>query len=207
MLKNFLDLLNFILELVISKPGTPTPPPKPPVVPPVTPPPSPPPVTPPPPLSPLDQIRNDLIDIINKYRASRSLPQVHSDNLLTIAAQKHTDWMASAGKLSHTGNNAGPADRVSNAGYSWSAVGENIAMGYQTVEGVFNGWKNSPGHNAIMLGNYIEVGIGYNSSKGPYWTAVFAIPRTRSEALVALSSALYADPEEILIRAENETKS
>lgn len=41
-------------------------------------------------------------------------------------------------------------------------VGENGAWNYRTALGYFNGWRNSPGHNANMLGDYTHLGIATN---------------------------------------------
>lgn len=100
--------------------------------------------------------------------------------LLNQAAQAHAETMASTGQFSHTINNLGPSDRVTAAGYSWRAVGENIAYGYSTPAAVMTGWMNSSGHRANILGaNYTELGVGMvKDSKGrAYWVQVFARPR------------------------------
>ena len=70
--------------------------------------------------------------------------------------------------------------RIRDCGYGYNAwLGENIAAGYQTAQAVFDGWKNSPGHNANMLGeNYVAIGIGRavvpGSPYGIYWSTEFA---------------------------------
>jgi hypothetical protein len=64
-------------------------------------------------------------------------------------------------------------------GYCYNTYkGENIAAGYSSAQAVFDGWKNSPGHNSNMLGaNYRVMGIGYvfvaGSPYGHYWTNDF----------------------------------
>ena len=40
------------------------------------------------------------------------------------------------------------------------AVGENLAQGYQSAEGVFNGWINSPGHRDTLMTPYLRF-VGY----------------------------------------------
>jgi uncharacterized protein YkwD len=90
--------------------------------------------------------------------------------------------MARNDTMSHTGeNNSRPADRIADEGYRWSAAGENIAMGYRDAESAVNGWKNSPGHNRIMLSNYEHIGVGVTESARTgkrHWCAVFANPRS-----------------------------
>ena len=63
------------------------------------------------------------------------------------------------------------------AGYSYRTAGENIAMGQKTAESVMNGWMNSSGHRANILGNgYKKIGVGYavNAKGTPYWVQIFA---------------------------------
>jgi uncharacterized protein YkwD len=85
--------------------------------------------------------------------------------------------------FSHTGSDGlTVGDRVRNAGYDWSAVGENIAAGQQTINTVMMVWLESPGHCAnIMRPIYTEFGAAsysvYGSDYSIYWTQVFARPR------------------------------
>jgi uncharacterized protein YkwD len=102
------------------------------------------------------------------------------ESRLTVAAQKHADWMAQNRKMSHTGIGGSSAgDRIYSEGYSWTAAGENVAMGYRSPDAVFQGWMNSPGHRRnILSSKYTEVGFGIASGGGKtYWCAVFASPR------------------------------
>lgn len=71
-----------------------------------------------------------------------------------------------------------PFDRMSDAGYKFSAAAENIAMGQQTPAAVMDAWMNSPGHKANILNcDYTEMGLGYAVGNGsPYWTQDFGKP-------------------------------
>ena len=53
---------------------------------------------------------------------------------------------------------------------SYRASGENIAAGQRTPSEVMNGWMNSPGHRANILGNQFgKVGIGvHKGNDGKY---------------------------------------
>lgn len=51
----------------------------------------------------------------------------------------------------------------------WSRAGENIAAGYGYTS-VVQGWIDSPGHRANMLGDYTHIGIGYYSGSNCYRT-------------------------------------
>ena len=92
------------------------------------------------------------------------------------AAAAHASDMASNNYFSHNsldGRTAG--QRISAAGYAWTAYGENIAAGQDSVAQVMSSWLNSPGHCAnIMNGSYTEIGVSCVSSGSAsypsYWT-------------------------------------
>jgi uncharacterized protein YkwD len=65
--------------------------------------------------------------------------------------------------------------RLTDAGYNYSAAGENIAAGDSTVEQVVKHWLNSPGHCVNMMNpTYREIGVACasnsSSTYGNYWT-------------------------------------
>ena len=69
-------------------------------------------------------------------------------------------------------------DRIEDAGYLWSAAGENIAAGYSTPQAVVTGWMNSAGHRQNILSSaYCDLGVGYaynrSSTYDHYWTQDF----------------------------------
>lgn len=102
---------------------------------------------------------------------------------LAEAALRHSREMAEEEFFGHAGmDEQGVASRVSDAGYAWMAVGENIAAGQQDVDSVMDGWLESPGHCAnIMNEDFTEMGsAAYEAPESPYspfWTQVFAQPR------------------------------
>ena len=51
-------------------------------------------------------------------------------------------------------------------GITYTAAGENIAMGQPTAASVMNAWMNSPGHKANILSkNFTEIGVGIAKDK------------------------------------------
>lgn len=82
-----------------------------------------------------------------------------------------------AGELVSTFSHTRPDGRscftaMEEAGYSYSAAGENIAWGYSTAKEVVEGWMNSPGHRAnILSSDFNSIGIG---KSGTYWVQMFA---------------------------------
>ena len=98
------------------------------------------------------------------------------ESRLITAAQAHADDMNAKGYFSHTGQDGSTVGtRVSRSGYTWSWVGENIAMGYPDAGAVMAGWLESDGHCAnVMNPNFTHLGVGKG---GSYWVQVFARSR------------------------------
>jgi len=129
-----------------------------------------------------------IVSLINQYRLQNGLGALVEDQNLTNAAC----WMANdlaghnVSTLSHIdslGRNIDTRFPTFGIGNEW--IGENISGQWNSLaQSVFDLWKNSPGHNAIMLGsNFTRIGIGraYNSDGNLpnagylwYWVADFA---------------------------------
>ncbi|MFE0626001.1 CAP domain-containing protein [Streptomyces sp. NPDC058864] len=127
-----------------------------------------------------DSVVEEIVRLVNEERASAGCRPVTLEDRLTEAAQDYTDVMARSGELSHTGPDGSTmAGRVEAAGYQWSALGENIAVGQRTAAAVMDAWMHSEGHRANILNcNFEQIGVGVNtSSNGPWWTQDFGTPR------------------------------
>ena len=102
---------------------------------------------------------------------------------LEAVADAHNRDMGDHNFFDHTGSDGlSVGDRVANAGYNWTAVGENIAAGQPTIDAVMAAWLSSPGHcTNIMSTLYTEVGAASYAVSGSdypiYWTQDFARPR------------------------------
>lgn len=114
---------------------------------------------------------------INDYRVSKGLGKLKVSIALTRAANFHSKDMATTGKFAHNSSDGTSfVDRVKRYYPCNCYLGENIAVGYDTGSAVFTGWKNSPGHDANMLGQYYKViGISRvpNADGRYYWTTDF----------------------------------
>jgi uncharacterized protein YkwD len=128
----------------------------------------------------LDSEEQAFMTLINDYRAQNGKGPLIIDWDIQEAAEWMSNDMGVYGYFSHTDHlGQSPWTRMCNFGYCYStSKGENIAAGYQTAATVFNGWKNSSGHNANMLnGNFKVMGIGRvyvaGSPYGVYWTNDF----------------------------------
>lgn len=104
-----------------------------------------------------------------------------ANSLLRSAAQAHSQDMADNNYFDHTNRQGqSPFDRMTAAGYTYWAAGENIAAGQPTPAAVVQGWLNSPGHCAnLMNANFTELGVGVATGGryGIYWTQNFGTPR------------------------------
>ncbi len=94
------------------------------------------------------------------------------------AASIHSEDMAANNLFSHTGSdNSSTGERVSQSGYNWKAVAENISGGTDTPEQTIDRWLASPGHcHNIMNGVYTEIGMACVVNRASeyeiYWTLV-----------------------------------
>ncbi|WP_328311949.1 sigma-70 family RNA polymerase sigma factor [Streptomyces sp. NBC_00442] len=117
-----------------------------------------------------------VLDLVNSERSKAGCPALTSNSKLYDAALKHSENMAAQNFFDHTDpSGAGPGERITAAGYQWSAYGENIARGQADAAAVMDSWMNSPGHRANILNcGFKEIGIGVHyGSGGPWWTQDF----------------------------------
>jgi uncharacterized protein YkwD len=128
----------------------------------------------------LDSDELAFVTLINNYRAQNGLGQLSID----WEMQASSDWMSTdmgqKAYFSHTDSlGRDPWTRMCAFGYCYNTwMGENIAAGFSTAQSVFTAWRNSPGHNANMLGaNFNAMGISKvcttGSPYGCYWANDF----------------------------------
>ncbi|KAI9292283.1 PR-1-like protein [Neoconidiobolus thromboides FSU 785] len=113
-----------------------------------------------------------MLAYVNQIRKKANARPLKYNSLLTKCAQRHSDDQYRHHKMSHVGSDgSSPGDRVSNIGYRWRAVAENVAWNQRTVKEVVLAWYHSPGHYKNMINKeYDEFGAGVNHL---YWTQVF----------------------------------
>ncbi|WP_322819709.1 CAP domain-containing protein [Tepidiforma sp.] len=128
----------------------------------------------------LDADEQAVIALLNTYRANNGLGSLTVDAPLVRAATWMSIDLSSRTTFSHTDSlGRSPWTRMADCGVA-SPGGENIAAGTPLASpaAVFEAWKNSPGHNAIMLGKeFTRVGIARHTAPGSqygvYWTLTF----------------------------------
>ncbi|MBF7731251.1 CAP domain-containing protein [Pseudomonas sp. N040] len=115
-------------------------------------------------------------------QAFAAAPALAWNPVLGSTAEAHSRAMANGNFFAHKDRDGRtPGDRTELAGYSGSAIGENIAAGLDASQRVVEGWLASPGHCAnLMNPQFRELGAAYavdpNSDAGIYWTALFGAP-------------------------------
>jgi uncharacterized protein YkwD len=118
------------------------------------------------------------LTLINEYRAQNGLGALQLSSGLNRMASWHATDMATKNYFSHTDSlGRSFSTRLSQCDASGGWAGENIAAGYQSAQSVFNGWRNSSGHNQNMLNpNFRYIGISRvtGGSYGVYWVTDFS---------------------------------
>ncbi|MEU9123141.1 CAP domain-containing protein [Streptomyces sp. NPDC048506] len=119
-----------------------------------------------------------MLQLVNSERSKVGCSPLTLNAKLTKAAQDHSNDMAAHRNMSHTGSDGSdPGNRITRAGYNWSAYGENVAYGYSTPDSVMKGWMSSPGHKRNILDcSFKEIGVGL-AQPGDYWTQDFGTAR------------------------------
>lgn len=173
------------VTVVVASAPDPNPPAPPAPNPPAPPPPAPPAPAPDPGATAFE---DDVLLLVNQRRAAGAVcggttygpaPALVMNGSLRTAARAHSQDMAAQNYFSHTSlDGRSFSQRMSDAGYSGSPRGENIAAGYGSPSAVVAGWMGSTGHcENIMNPAYRSAGVGYAfgaaSQYGSYWTMNF----------------------------------
>lgn len=110
-------------------------------------------------------------------RAFSAVPALAWDERLFAAAAGHADDMARNDYFSHDSLDGRTfSQRITDAGYTWSAVGENIAAGQADITQVVEAWLDSPGHCAnIMSTSFTEVAVACVREEGSTYTQYWAM--------------------------------
>lgn len=104
----------------------------------------------------------ELLVDTNEDRTKDNKQPLEYNNKLEKAAQKKAQDMASRDYWSHISpDSRQPWDFAKAAGYTYESLGENLAYGFSTTDGVISGWMNSEEHRLNMLdASFSQVGFG-----------------------------------------------
>lgn len=118
-----------------------------------------------------DSVRSQILKLVNQARAEAGLKPLSSSSALNSAAQTRAQELSQL--YSHNRPDGSSCFTVlGEKGISYRTAGENIAVGYQTAQQVFNAWMNSEGHRKNILSEkFTQMGVGYTAQQG--WTQLF----------------------------------
>ncbi len=124
-----------------------------------------------------DEYADEVIRLLNIERESFGLSPLKKNDALMKATAVRAEEISRDGHFSHTRPDGGSCFSVlAEFDVIYTGAGENIAMGYGTPASVMDGWMNSEGHRANILGShYTDVGVGvYRKDGRLYWVQLFA---------------------------------
>jgi hypothetical protein len=103
----------------------------------------------------------DLLNLTNQERVANGLAPLKLDARLNQSAGLKAGNMFAENYWAHSSpSGIQPWYWFGQAGYAYSAAGENLAMDFDTSAGTVQGWMNSPGHRANILNPaYKDVGF------------------------------------------------
>ena len=124
----------------------------------------------------------------NAARAANGVASLKLNSKLDAAAQANADDMAARDYWSHyTPDGNPPWIWVTNQGYAYQKLGQNLATGFSDEQSTINGWMASPEHRANMLDSaFKDVGFGF--ANDPNYTAAGGGPMT-------IVVAFYGEPQ------------
>lgn len=125
----------------------------------------------------------ELLRLVNDHRLNKGLAPLLPSTRVADAARAHARHMIDHRFFDHSApEGLTPGQRLALATVDWSSVGENIAAGYSTPQGVFEAWLASPEHRANIESElFTTAGAGYALDAAPtddfpgihYWAMAF----------------------------------
>jgi hypothetical protein len=130
----------------------------------------------------------NVIKLTNVARTAAGLPELIPNELLAKAAADKAADMAANQYFAHTSpTGVTPWSWIKGAGYAYRYAGENLAVRYESAEGVVEGWMASPTHEKnIVDPRYVDIGIGVAHGKYQNYDSIFVVqmfgrPNTAAE--------------------------
>lgn len=103
----------------------------------------------------------NVLSQINEQRELRGLKPLREDTRLSNAALKKSHDMVEKDYFEHYAHGLTPWIFIANENYNYLYAGENLAMDFQTSEGMVRAWMSSPAHRKNILNpDYDDIGIG-----------------------------------------------
>lgn len=130
--------------------------------------------------SPTNQDEELMLSLVNEVRQENGVGNVTWCPALVRSSLAHSNDMSVRNYFDHDSPDGGTiGDRATEAGYRFTAVGENIAFGQRDVREVMEAWIDSPGHFENLITSdfehfgYAEVTGRLDGSAGKFWTQNF----------------------------------
>ncbi|CAI5728494.1 unnamed protein product [Peronospora farinosa] len=125
-----------------------------------------------------DELATALLARVNKERVAHGLPVICSNKKLQAAAQRHVKDQSKSDFMSDFGtDDSTPEKRVTDAGYKWERLAENIDSTNADVDAVVDWWMKTQSRDNL-LGNFTMIGSAYayneNTSSKYFWVQVYA---------------------------------
>lgn len=120
------------------------------------------------------EIELEILDLVNNYRIENGLNPLKKLDFISTIAKTHTTYMLETGLVNHDFFYERNEKLVTLAGAK--NVGENVAYGYTSAQGVFEAWLNSEHHREIIENDsYTHFGISTecNMNGKNYFTQMF----------------------------------
>lgn len=126
----------------------------------------------------VERMIRDVVRLTNEERVKAGLPALAYNNVLEEGAMIRAQEIIV--NFSHTRPDGSKFYSVFDGSYAFSAMGENLAAGFNTAASVVDGWMNSEVHRANILKEvYTQIGIGIKKDEEGriYWVQIFADPQ------------------------------
>ncbi|CAI5747303.1 unnamed protein product [Peronospora destructor] len=121
-----------------------------------------------------DEYATALLARVNKERVAHGLPVICSNEKLQAAAQRHIKDQSKSDFMSDIGTDDSiPEKRVTDAGYKWERVAENIDSTNADKDAVVDWWMRAQSRDNL-LGNFTMAGSAYAYNKKYFWVQVYA---------------------------------
>lgn len=120
------------------------------------------------------EIELEILDLVNNYRSERGLNELQTLDFISTIAKTHTTYMLETGLVNHDNFPERNEKLVTTVGAK--NVGENVAYGYYSAQGVFDAWIASEHHREIIENDsYKHFGISTkcNTTGRNYFTQMF----------------------------------
>ena len=140
---------------------------------------------------------NNLLADTNSARAANGVGSLSINNQLDAAAQAQANDMAARNYWSHyTPQGQPPWIWVDAQNYSYQALGQNLAAGFNNEQATVDGWLASPEHRTNML-NPVYTDVGFASASNPNYTSAGGGPMTIVVAFYGEPTPSYTTPQAI----------